>query len=445
MDAHDVPPSRVFVHRAGNLTCEGVDLGRLAKLIGTPTYVYSGSAIDRAYTAIDRALSFAPHLIAYAVKANSNLAIIARLARAGAGADIVSAGELARCLAAAVPPDRIVFSGVGKRDDEIEAALRAQIRSIHVESAGEIEAIETVAARLDVKAPISLRINPDVDPKTHPYIATGLHHTKFGLELSVARALLPRVMRSERLVLEGVTCHIGSQVSDVSSLEQAVEITARFARDCRQAGAPVASLDAGGGWPIPYGDEAAAFPNFSAFGEAIRNGIERAGAADLGLSIVVEPGRALVGDAGILLTRVIFVKEQPNRPEATAKPDALHGASKRFIIVDASMSELIRPALYEAHHAIVPVEEPEDGTTWTEADIVGPVCESADFFALDRPMPPMARGDLVAIRSAGAYGMTMASNYNARPRPPEVLIDGEEYRVVRDREKIADLFRGEHP
>jgi len=438
-----IPPSTHFLARDGELYCDGVPLSRVAEEAGTPTYVYSGEAIDVAYRVIDEALSFAPHLVAYAVKANSNLAVLARLARAGAGADIVSGGELARCLQAGMPPERIVFSGVGKRDEEIEAALKAPIRSIHVESIQEVDAVERVAARLGVRAPISLRINPDVDPETHPYIATGLHHTKFGLELAVARGLLGRVLASEALLLEGVTCHIGSQIGTASSMTEAVEITARFARECAEAGAPLRSLDAGGGWPIEYGDETRDYPPAHEFGQAIREGIARGGAADLGLEILVEPGRALVGEAGVLLTRVVFVKDQPNRPEATAKPAALAGESKRFVIVDASMSELIRPALYEAHHAIVPVREPATDAPWRPADVVGPVCETGDWLARDRPVPPLGPGDLLALRSAGAYGMTMASQYNARPRPAEVLVEGDQFRVVRSRETHADLWRGE--
>jgi len=431
-----------FTYGEGTLHCERVSLDAIASEVGTPAYVYSGASIDEAYRAIDDALSWGPHTIAYAIKASSNLAILARLRDLGASADIVSGGELARCLEAGIGGDRIVFSGVGKRDEEIEAALRAGIRSIHVESAQEIEAIDAIAERLGVEAPISLRINPDVDPKTHPYIATGLHHTKFGLEVAVAEELLPRILSSNRLVLEGVTCHIGSQIGDVSSLEEGVAITARLAKKCREAGAPIKSLDAGGGWPIAYGDEADAFPEATAFGDAIREGIHSGGAQDLGLEVIVEPGRALVGDAGVLLSRVVFVKDQPFRPDAVAGETKRTGA-KRFVIIDASMSELIRPALYEAHHAILPIAAAKPQAPLALADVVGPVCESGDWLAKDRALPPLERGDLVALMSAGAYGMVMASNYNSRPRPAEVLVEGDSYRVVRERESNADLMRGE--
>lgn len=424
-----LPPSAHFVRRDGELWCEGVPLSRIADAVGTPAYVYSGGAIEDAYAAVDRAVSFAPHLVAYAVKASSNVAILKRLADAGCGADIVSGGELARCLAAGMPPDRIVFSGVGKRDDEIEAALRAPIRSLHVESAAELDVVEAVARRLGVRAPISLRVNPDVDPETHPYIATGLHDTKFGIELDVARELLPRILASRELALEGLACHIGSQVSKATALRDAVEIVARFAKECRAAGAPLRSLDAGGGFPITYGHEERPYPDPSVLGESIREGIDRAEAASLGLELVIEPGRVLVGNAGVLLTRVLFEKRSPK---------------KRFVVVDAAMTELIRPALYQAYHAIEPVPDPASDADWTDAEVVGPVCETGDFFARGRPLPPTARGTLLAIRSAGAYGASMASTYNARPRAPEVLVDADGYRVIRDRERLEDLWRDEH-
>jgi diaminopimelate decarboxylase len=438
-----VSETKHFMYVDGRLACDGADLERIAEELGTPTYVYSGAAIDEAYHAIDDALDWGPHLVAYAIKANSNLAVLGRIRELGAGADIVSGGELARCLEAGIPGSRIVFSGVGKRDEEIEAALDANVRSIHVESAQEIEAIEQIAKRRGTTAQISLRINPDVDPKTHPYIATGLHHTKFGLEIAVAERLLPRIVQSDHLVLEGVTCHIGSQIGEVSSLREGVAITARFAVRCREAGAQIRTLDAGGGWPITYGHETDAFPPPTAFGQAIREGIAEGGAADLDLEVIVEPGRALVGEAGVLLTRVVFVKDQPFRPDAVVGQTPGEGA-KRFIIVDASMSELIRPALYEAHHAMLPLHAPEDvDPPVVHVDVVGPVCESGDWLARDRAMPPLARGDLIAIMGAGAYGMVMASNYNSRPRPVEVLVENGSHRVVRARETVADLMRGE--
>ena len=424
-----IPPSAHFVRDAtGALTVDGVPLSAIAESVGTPAYVYSGAAIDAAYHRIERALAGTPHLLAYAAKANGSLAILARLARLGAGCDIVSGGELARALRAGIPASRIVYSGVGKSEAELEAALDAGIRAIHVESVPELDLLESIAARRGVRAPIALRVNPDVDPETHPYIATGLHDTKFGLELDVARALLPRIVRSPHLLLEGVACHIGSQLHSAAPLAEAVELIARFACECVDAGAPLKTLDAGGGWPIAYGDEDSEYDDWSAFGEAIRRGIERGGAARLGLEVIVENGRALVGDAGVLLTRVRYAKPQ---------------STKRFVIVDAAMTELIRPALYGAHHAVMPVSAVAPDSELEVVDVVGPVCETADFLAEGRALPPLAAGDLLAIRGAGAYGMSMASQYNARPRAAEVMVDEGEFRVVRARESIEDLMRGE--
>ena len=423
-----IPDSRWFARREGELWCEGAKLSRVADAVGTPAFVYSAAAVTEAYGALDAALAFAPHLVAYAVKANGNLAILSLLAKLGCGADIVSGGELERCLAAGMPKERIVFSGVGKRDEEIEAALRLPIRSLHVESAPELRVVEEIARRLGVCARVALRVNPDVDPETHPYIATGLHDTKFGVEVDIARELVGRILASKHLELDGLACHIGSQVGRASALREAVAIVARFAVECRAAGAPVRALDAGGGFPIAYGHEKAPYPTTAELGEAIRGGIADGGARDLGLEVIVEPGRALVGNAGVLLTRVIFEKRSPN---------------KRFVVVDAAMTELIRPALYQAHHAIEPVADPPDGAPAGPADVVGPVCETGDFLARDRALPPLARGDLLAIHSAGAYAASMSSTYNARPRAPEVLVDGDEFRVVRDRQRVEDLWRGE--
>ncbi|MBX3274109.1 MAG: diaminopimelate decarboxylase [Sandaracinaceae bacterium] len=420
----DIPPSSHFAYRLGALACDEVPLSVIAERFDTPTFVYSARAIDEAYDALAASVP-QPCLIAYAIKANSNLAILARLARRGCGADIVSGGELARCLEVGLDPKKIVFSGVGKTDRELCMALDAGIRALHVESVPEIDAIEAIARDRGVRAPITLRVNPDVDPKTHPYIATGLHDTKFGLELDVARALLPRLCASEHLALEGVACHVGSQLAGAEPMADAVEILGAFAVECVRAGAPLRSLDAGGGWPIRYGDEDLDYAPWEAFGAAIRRGLEISGAAALGLELIVEPGRALVGDAGALLTRVVFVKEQHQ---------------KRFVIVDAAMTELIRPALYDAYHAVMPVRAAAPAGA---ADLVGPVCETGDFFAIDRALPPVARGDLLILRGAGAYGMSMASQYNSRPLAAEVLVEGGEAHLVRRRQSFEDLFRDE--
>jgi len=329
------------------LCADGMPLDNIAAQLGTPAYVYSAAAIDASFNAIDAALAGTPHLVAYATKANGNLAILSRLARASAGADIVSGGELARALKAGFPPERIVFSGVGKSDAEIEAALQAGVRSIHAESEQEIDAIEAVAGRLGTRARIALRVNPDVD--------------------------------------------------------------------------------AGGGWPITYGDEDGEAAAHARFGHAIIDAVKR-GAGDLGLTIVVEPGRSIVGDSCVLLTRVLYVKEQ---------------SGKRFVIVDAAMTELIRPALYGAYHAVVPVSEPSKSAPRSPADVVGPVCESGDFLAQDRMLPPLQRGDLLAIRGAGAYGAAMASNYNSRPFAPEGLVDRGQLRLIRARQPIEALWQNE--
>jgi diaminopimelate decarboxylase len=423
-----VPDSRFFVYRNGRLYCEAVELAPIAREVGTPSYVYSWNAIREAYKAIDRALADTKHGIAYAMKANSNIAILRRLAQLGCGADIVSGGELARAMEAGMRPDSIVFSGVGKTDREIESALAAGVRSIHAESAAEIDAIEGIAQRMNRPAPVSLRVNPDVDPKTHPYIATGLKQSKFGVTIEVARELLPRILASKHLHFEGLACHIGSLIGTSTAVGQSTEAVARLARDFKAAGAPIRTLDAGGGWPIAYGNEDREPEPYAAFGAAIRDGLTRAGAGLDEFELIVEPGRSIVGDAGVLLTQVIFTKQQ---------------ADKRFVIVDGAMTELLRPALYKAYHAIVPVLAPAADAPLTAADVVGPVCESGDFLALDRPLPPLARGDLIVLRGAGAYAACMASTYNSRPRAAEVLVDGNLHHVIRRRERVEDLWRDE--
>lgn len=424
-----VPELANFPRVEGQLHCEKVSLSALALAHGTPTYVYSGAEVDRAFEGVRAAMAAATKrdvLIAYAVKANANMAILARLAKHGCGADIVSVGELKRALAAGVAARDIVFSGVGKRADEIRAALEADIRAIHVESVAEIEVVRAEAAALGCTARIALRVNPDVDAKTHPYIATGIHGTKFGLELEVARGALGKILACPELHLEGVSCHIGSQLGTAAPLREAVAILGRFALECRAAGAPVRSLDVGGGWPMPYGCEAEPYPPPSAFGQAIAQGLADAGATDFDL--ITEPGRALVGNAGVLLTRVLYVK---------------HQGTRRFVIVDAAMTELLRPALYEAYHAVAPVM-PSAGAV-SPCDVVGPVCESGDFLALERPLSEgIQRGDLLAVYGAGAYGRAMAMTYNARVPAAEVLVDGDRMKLVRERPPVESLWAHEH-
>ena len=417
----DVPESAHFVRAAdGALAVDGVSIEVIADAHGTPLHVVSAECIRRAYASVASALAPNRALIAYAMKANGNPAVVRLLASLGAGADVVSGGELYWALASGVPADRIVMSGVGKSDAEIAAAIDARIRAIHVESEPELDVIESIARSRGVRVPIGLRINPDVDAATHPYIATGLHDTKFGLELDVARRLLPRVIASEHVALEAIASHVGSQIARAESVRDSVEVTGLFAKEAIAAGAKLRSIDAGGGWPIAYGDEERPADSHSMFGAAVREGMARAGVSHL--EVVVEPGRALVGDAGVIVTRVIFVKEQ---------------AGKRFVIVDAAMTELLRPALYDAFHAIIPVRVRGDAAF--RCDVVGPVCETGDFFARARTLPDVRRGDLLVIRGAGAYAASMSSEYNARPRAAEVMVDGGEVRVIRERGRVEDL------
>ncbi|MGB0678482.1 MAG: diaminopimelate decarboxylase, partial [Polyangiales bacterium] len=357
----------------GVLTLHGVALPELMRRFGTPLFVFDAHSMEAQYRAIDAALAPLPHRLAYAVKANDNLSVLRRLERCGAGADIVSGGELQRALKAGMAPEHIVFSGVGKRADEIGMALDVGIRSLHVESEAELEAIAGIAARRGARARVSLRLNPNVDAQTHPYIATGMWHAKFGLSLAAARALVPRIVQSPHLELTGVTCHIGSQLGHAAPWEQAAYETTRFACDCLEAGAPLSLVDVGGGWPVAYGDESAPPPSFADCGAAIVRGVQAGNRLRADFVVWTEPGRALVAGAGLLLTEVLYCKER-------LLPD---GQRKRFIIVDAAMTELIRPALYQAHHAITPMVQ-DAPTSWSPADVVGPVCESADFLAKDR-------------------------------------------------------------
>jgi diaminopimelate decarboxylase len=423
-----IPESRWFTYQDGALACEQVPLESIAAEVDTPAFVYSGAAIDDAYRSIDEALSFARHLIAYAVKANGNLSVLARLASQGCGADIVSVGEMQRALKAGFAPERIIYSGVGKRRDEIAAAAIAGIRALHVENVQELDVVESVAKELGRPLQIGLRVNPDVDPKTHPYIATGLRESKFGLSISVAESVIPRILKSPYLKLEAVACHIGSQLSSPRPLREAIEILGNFAGRCIDRGATLRAIDVGGGWPMHYGQEVDAYPPAHVFGAAIREGLEASGMLRPELEIITEPGRALVGDAGVLLTRVLYTKMQGDR---------------RFVIVDAAMTELIRPALYGAYHAIMPIVEPDPNADLVPVDVVGPVCESGDFVARERPLPDLSQGDLLVIRGAGAYGREMQSMYNARPLPPEVLVDGSRSRVVRRRSGPEALWQGE--
>jgi diaminopimelate decarboxylase len=409
-----------FQHRNGALFAEDVSLEAIAEAVGTPTYVYARATLERHFRVVDDALAGCPHLVCYAVKANSNLAVLQVLARLGSGFDIVSGGELQRVLAAGGDAGRVVFSGVAKRDDELAEALRAGILCLNVESAGELDRIERVAAALGVRAPISLRVNPEVDPKTHPYIATGLQTSKFGVAMAEAAELYRRVAASKYLRVVGVGSHIGSQILELGPLLEAVDKVLELALGLRAAGIDLHHIDIGGGLGIPYRDEAPVEP--AAWGEAV---VARAQAA--GLRVLCEPGRVIAGNAGVLLTRVVGLKSN---------------GVKRFVLVDGAMNDLLRPALYGAWHTIEPVRE--QGRALQRVDVVGPVCESGDFLAKDRELPEVDEGELLAVRGAGAYGFSMASNYNSRPRAAEVLVDGDRWQVVREREAVSDLWRGEH-
>jgi diaminopimelate decarboxylase len=411
-----------FAYRSGRLHCEAVPLDAVAREVGTPCYVYSHAALVGAFDALDRALGPHPHLVCYALKANGTLAVVRTFAGRGAGADITSAGELYRARAAGVPPDRIVYAGVGKTDEEVAAALEAGVLCLNVESEAELRVIDQVAARLGRRAPVALRINPDVGARTHPYIATGLAETKFGIPIARAREAYALALSLRHLEVVGVDCHIGSQITDLSPLASAFRALRGLALDVRAMGAPLEHVDVGGGVGIPY-EEGEPAPTPEAYARVVLDAL-----GDLGLRIILEPGRSLVGEAGVLLTRVLYTKEG--------------GRAKRFVVVDAAMNDLIRPSLYDAYHAIRPVAEPTSAAT-AAVDVVGPVCESGDFLAKDRPLPPAERGALLAVMQAGAYASSMASNYNARPRAAEVLVRGREFAVVRARERYEDLVRGE--
>lgn len=421
-----IPSSPNFTYENGVLTCDGVSLETIAEALDTPSYVYSARAVESRFRAVDEAMAFTPHLVAYAVKANGNLAILSQLASLGAGADLVSEGELERALRAGFSPEKIVFSGVGKRKNEIARALALGIKAIHVESESELRAVSEVARSLGKRANVMLRVNPNVDPQTHPYIATGLHESKFGIELDVAERLVTELAGSETVRLAGVACHIGSQLGSPSPLREAITLLGNFARTCIEKGHAIDTLDVGGGWPLDYGHEKTPYPGVPAYASAIREGLEASDMLSRGLTIVTEPGRSIVGDAGVLLARVVYVKDQ---------------GPKRFVIVDAAMTELIRPSLYGAYHAIMPVRLREGAHR--EVDVVGPVCESGDFLAKARSLPPLEEGDLIAIRGAGAYGREMSMTYNGRPHAAEAIVRDGAYRVVRKRGTVQSLWDGE--
>ncbi len=414
-----------FEVKRGEMWCEGVPLRRIAEALGTPTYVYSQATLSHHYTVFDGVFGAVPHVICYSMKANSNGSVIRTFTNLGGGVDIVSGGELARALAAGAPPSKIVYSGVGKQAWEIEEALRAGILMFNVESREELEAIDAVAGRMRKRAPISLRVNPDVDPKTHPYISTGLKKNKFGIHIGQAVRDYEWAAKRKNIEVVGVDCHIGSQLTEISPFVDAAGRVRALVERLIRMGMTVRYVDIGGGLGITYDDELP--PNPKQYADAVVGSF-----SGLDLTLVLEPGRVLVGNAGILLTRVLYTKES-------------HAAGgkekKRFFIVDAAMNDLARPSLYGSYHAIVPVGRAPAGKV--TADVVGPICESGDFLAKDRRMPAFSSGDLLAVMSAGAYGYSMSSNYNSRPRAAEVMVSGSRFEVVRERETARDLVRGE--
>ena len=410
----------MFAYSENDYYCEQVALADLAHRVGTPAYVYSRQTILDNYRSYAWAFADLPHTVCYAVKANSSLAVLALLAKAGAGFDIVSGGELYRVLEAGGDPAKVVFSGVGKTAAEVEYALAKGIHSFNCESETELALVDSMGARLGVTAGFSIRVNPDVDAATHPYISTGLSQHKFGIAIADAPQVYEQSKRFRNLTAEGVSCHIGSQILDPSPILEAVSKVLALAAALRAQGHPIRHLDLGGGLGVAYhaGEQA---PEIRAFVECLRARVRASG-----LSVMVEPGRSIVGPAGILLTRVLYRKRN---------------GSKEFIVVDAAMNDLIRLSLYKAHHEIVPVRK--NGLPAVKADVVGPVCETGDFLARDREMANVMPGDYLAVCTAGAYGFVQSSNYNSRPRAPEVMVEGAQFRVVRQREKFEDLVRGE--
>ncbi len=404
-----------FAYRDGELHAEGVPLSAIAERFGTPCYVYSRADLEGAYREFDAAFAGVPHLICYAMKANSNLAVLDLFARLGSGFDIVSGGELARALAAGADPAKIVFSGVGKTEAELAQALTARILCFNVESAGELARLDAVAGRLGVRAPVSIRVKPDVDPQTHPYIATGLKESKFGVAFDDAPELYRQAARLPNIAVRGIDCHIGSQITALPAYTEATAKVLQLVDRIEASGIALEHIDLGGGLGIRYRDEETI--DLYEYALAIR--------AALGTRkhrLLFEPGRRLVGSAGVLLTRVEFLKP---------------GQSRNFAIVDAAMNDLLRPALYDAWHPVAPVRpRVGDERQW---DVVGPICESGDFLAHDRRLS-LAAGDLLAVGTAGAYGMAMSSNYNTRPRACEVIVDDRQMHLVRRREQASELF-----
>ncbi|MDL1872121.1 diaminopimelate decarboxylase [Deltaproteobacteria bacterium PRO3] len=408
-----------FEYKNKILHAEQVPVPKIAKAVGTPVYVYSHATLTRHFKVFDEAFADIPHLICYSMKCNSNLAILRTFAGLGGGIDIVSQGELFRALKAGCDPRKIVFSGVGKTEEEIAFALKKKILMFNVESEQELAAIDRVARKLKKRAPVSLRVNPDIDPKTHPYITTGMKKSKFGIQYEDALEIYRQARAMKGIEVVGVDCHIGSQLTEVQPFIDALRKVVELIRRLQELKLDIRYLDLGGGLGIRYDAETP--PSPAEYAAAIKREL-----AGLDLTLIFEPGRVLMGNAGILVTKLLYTKDRDN---------------KKFYIVDAAMNDLIRPAFYDSYHEILPVQQKARGKT--VVDVVGPICESGDFLATDRELPEYEPGELMAVMSAGAYGFSMASNYNTRPRACEVLVKGNKFYVIRKRESYADLVRGE--
>ena len=410
-----------FDYKNGEMHAEGVALAAIARQVGTPFYCYSAGALRSAMQEFTDAMKGMRASVCYAMKANSNLAVVRLFGEMGAGADIVSEGEMRRALAAGIPPARIIFSGVGKKASELMASLQAGVGQINVESSAELETLNAVAGQLGKRADITIRVNPDVDAKTHAKITTGRKENKFGIDIDLARDAFAHAGKLPHLRVVGVAMHIGSQLTELTPYRDAIVKVRELIGQLRADGHKIDRFDIGGGLGIVYADEK--LPSIAQFMQVVSRET-----ADLGCELTFEPGRRLVGEAGVLVSEVILVKP---------------GVSKTFVIVDAAMNDLIRPTLYEAWHGIVPVKAPRPGTATIRCDIVGPVCESGDYLAQNRDLPPLSAGDLVMIRSAGAYGAVMASSYNTRPLAPEVMVDGTRFAVIRPRPTIEEMLSTE--
>ncbi len=408
-----------FEYRNGRLHCEGISIDSIAEKVGTPFYLYSYHTLVRHFTVFDKAFNGIPHLVCYSVKANSNLALLQLFASLGGGIDVVSGGELYRALKGGADPKKIVFSGVGKREDEIEYALNTGILMFNIESSQELQTVNEVAGRIGQKAPIAIRVNPDIDPKTHPYISTGLKKNKFGIDILRAPMAYQMASQLPHLQVIGIDCHIGSQLVEVGPIVEALKKLKQLVEDLRKGGLEIRYLDLGGGLGITYGDEEPPHPV-----EYASSILEEA--RGFGCTLILEPGRVIVGNAGVLVTKVLYLKDNEE---------------KRFVIVDAGMNDLVRPSYYGSYHRILPVKE--EKREEVVVDVVGPICESSDFLAKERKMPKVDPGELIAVMSAGAYGFSMSTNYNSRPRVAEVLVRDDRMAVIRQRENYEDLVRGE--